>query len=628
MTKKITKEQADKAYREGNPIISDSQYDEMFGLNASDIDTEIEDNSVWPQVKLSIFMGSLLKIKNNVDELNEWALKYGSDFILWSDKLDGSSGELTYQDGKLIQGATRGGNGEVGNNITPNVLKMNVPKTIKRKGRVVVRCEYILHISDWQKHFSDKKNPRNAATGAVNKLDGTNCEHLRCIAFDIIDENKEYTSKFDKFNDLKELGFEMPNYGKVKRSELKEVVLKATQDRNSLPYEVDGIVFDADDLVHFEKLGIVSNRPRAARAFKFADQASETIIKDIVWQVGKTGVITPVGLLEPTELAGVTVSRVILNNPALIAKMGLGPGCRAELVRANDVIPKIRALIENKSGPFEIPRICPSCGSATKLVDRKNEITLDDRDITEINKEITDSKAQLFCPNSKECPSQSLGKFIGFLKALGVKGMASSTIEKLLDAKLIETPADLYTVDREKFSTLEKMSSKVVDKLMKELELKSKSVALPQFIKSLSINGFGSSSTKKAMTVYPTLKDLRGATVEELSKVDGIAEITANCLIEGLKDNEKLIDELLKFVTITEVVSDGKLSGKTFCFTGFRDAESQEKLVSLGAEIKSSVTKDLSYLVVKDVNGTSSKITKAKKNGTEIIAIEEMKKML
>ena len=628
-----SKEQADKAYQEGNPLMTDAEYDKTFGIDASDIDSEFE-NSNWPIVDLTMFMGSLKKIKNNVPQLLVWADKYCSEWIHWSDKLDGSSGELTYINGKLHAGKTRG-DGKRGNDVTPNVMLMQVPKEIDELGKAVVRVEYILHVADWKKHMSDKKTCRGGAAGAVNKKDGTNCQYIKCIAFDIEVEGKTFTTKNEKKDYLKSLGFEMPSYGKIKRSDVagvKKLLKSAEEDRLKLPYEIDGMVLEADDIEFFDKQGVSDKRPRGSRAFKFLDVGVKTIINEVIWQVGKTGFITPVALLEPTDIGGVTVERVMLNNPSMIAALELGIGCEAELIRSNEVIPKITKRF-TKGKLIEIPKVCPSCQCKTHLEQtvKKELVILEISDLktANINKEIADQKYQLKCSNLDECPAQGLGRIVGFLQSLDVKGFKEKTVEKLLDAGLIETPADLYAINTTKFAELEGLSDKIVDKLLKELHNKSAKATLPMFIKSLTISGFSASSTEKVMKgQFKDLESLRKATVEELESIDKIGNFKATCLVEGLKRKSDLIDKLLPWVPIQGLVLDGKLSGKSFCFTGFRDNKAEAKIKELGGEIKASATKDLNYLVAKKPDGKSSKLEKARKNGSEVIGIDEMLNMI
>lgn len=625
---KITKDMADKAYREGNPLMSDAEYDAKFGLDASDIDTPDKGSSVWPKEKLTIPMGSLLKV-NNFDDLFDWKASYCSDIACWSDKLDGNSGELTYQDGELVKGMTRG-NGEIGDNITPNVLKMQVPKNIDLKGTIHVRVEFILFLKDWKDHFSDKKNPRNAAAGSIRRLDGAGCEYIRCLPFDIHGDNVQAESKFEKFELLKSLGFHMPRYGSIDNStEIADLLGKTeSEDRANLPYEIDGIVFEANDLDFYLEQGERSGRPRAARAFKFTSQSAVTTIKDVIWQVGKTGFITPVGILDPTDIGGVTITRVMLNNPSELATLKLGRNCKAELIRANDVIPKIVALHEKGQEYYDIPRSCPSCGKETILMDDKSPIDLGDRDIKEINEQISGKKARLKCPNQELCPAQTEYRIVYYLKSIDVKGFGDETVSKLLDAELISDPADLYTVNTVKFAELEGLSEKIVDKLLKELHTKSSKITLPNFIKALSIPGISASSAELIMGKFANLEQMRKATVDELLTIDGLGEFKANCFVDGIKAKSDLIDKLLPWVTVDTPVLDGKFSGSSFCFTGFRDKNAEEKIKELGGTIKSSATKDLTYLVAKNPDGRSSKLEKARKNGTQVIGIDDMLVML
>lgn len=619
----ITKEQADKAYREGNPLISDVEYDELFGINASDIDTPSLENR--PKVKLSMPMGSLLK-ENTLPDLISWKQKYGgTKGICWSDKLDGSSGQLTYQDGRLISAVTRG-NGLIGDDVTNWATKMRVPQQIDYQQTLYVRVEFILLVEDWKKHFSDKKNPRNAATGALTRLDHKGCEYVHCIPFDIHGESIAVTTKKEKFEFLKSLGFTMPNYGVVETDEeIDQLIKKISEERENLPYQIDGLVFESNDLKHYQELGERSQRPRAARAFKFEAKSAVTTIKSVTWQVGKVGFITPVGELEPVDIDGVTIGRVMLNNPSELATLKLGPNSKVELIRSNDVIPKIRKGLDFHNSPFEIPHSCPACGTATILQDDKVEIDIKQENLYS---KISSKKARLKCPNHETCPAQGHYRIVYYLKTLGARGFGDETIAKLLDAGLIKDQADLYTVHTVKFAELEGMSHKVVDKLLKELHQKSKEVPLPRFISSLAIPGVSESTAKMAMEVCPDLESMKKVAKEQLLSISGFGEYKADCFVWGMNNKAELIEKLSKWVQIDTISGDGPFKDKTFCFTGVRDKQAEEQIKKLGGTVKSSAVKDLTYLIAGDPTGRSTKLDKARSNGTTIIGIEELKNML
>lgn len=602
----------DRAYYDGKPLIPDSTYDAVrsyANMRFPELKKKVgkkEENSVWPKVSLEIPMGSLDKV-NDISDLEKWYRKYTSGMVVSTYKVDGSSVELTFENGVFTRGVTRG-DGFVGDDITPNARKMKFPKNINEKGITRVRGEIVLIKSDFDTYFAPKgdKNPRNSAAGTTRRLDGTGAEHLTIIAFDILSDEKDFTKKIEKFTHLKKLGFLVPNPIVVPNiNAINQIIEHTNTNRKAIFYEIDGLVFEENDLEKAEEQGITDNRPKAAKAYKFAADSAIAVLLDVVWQVGKTGSMTPVGIITPTAIQGVTISRVMLNNLAHIDELGLELGSKFTLIRANDVIPKITKTL-SKTGKKIIPPLkCPSCGVLLNASDPMH----------------------ITCENHEECPAQGAYRIVAFLDILGVKGMGDKIIEKLMDAGLIKDFTDLYTLDIDKASEIEGMSKTVLQKSYKELILKSQKVTLPKFIKSISIKNIGESATEKVMPLYPTVHDLFGMKYEVLVGIDGIGESIASDFIMGVNSKKDIILKLLNFITITSQ-AEGPLTGKIFCFTGFRSSEFEDKIRELGGAMSASVTKATTHLVCANTDSLSTKAIKAQKEGKDILSSAELKILL
>jgi DNA ligase (NAD+) len=592
-------------YNKAESLVLDEEYDYIRELlNSLDPKAKAKVGAsplqvtVWPKVQLEISMGSLLK-ENSVEDLLFWAGKYTrqSD-VCWSDKLDGSSIELTFENGQFVQGVSRG-SGEIGDDLTPNVAKMQFPKTIPVQGRVKVRGEVVLHKEDWKQFFPEYKNPRNSAAGTMRRLDGERNEHLRIYGFWLMEDNKVVGLKHKMFETLQNWGFHVPNFGLIQPKDFSQFLDGYKEKRASLPYEIDGIVLEENDTAFFEELGQVDNRPRAARAYKFASLGATTKLLGIEWTVGRTGVLTPTAILEPIEVGGVTISRVMVNNIDEINRFELSPGCNVDIARQNDVIPKLKGASKQKTTEvFQMPESCPSCGSKTSF-----------------------DGVRVLCPNKEECPDQTQYKAYYFLKCLDVKGAGEKVIEKLFEQGKLKTVADLYKLSVQDWAEASS-GEKVALKIVQDLKEKSQKVTLPQFIKAVGFKLFSESFTEIVMEKYPTLDVMRKATVEDVVGIPRIGPAVAEAMAAGFKRYEKVIDELLLHVNIveaTKVNANGALAGANICFTGCRaSSETEEKLKALGAKVVSGVSSKTTHLVVADLSSSSSKMQKAKELGLTI----------
>jgi DNA ligase (NAD+) len=603
----------DKAYYDGTPLISDSTYDsirDLLNFKFPELKKKVgkkidkSENSVWPKVNLDGPMGSLFKCNDEL-EFEKFICKHTSGDVVASYKADGSSIEVIYENGELVRGASRG-DGLVGDDITPNIRKFVRNKVVAR-GKLRVRGEAVLLKENFAKYFAGDKNPRNSAAGSLRRLDGARVERLTFLAFDIEGDDYQFKTKAEKFKALSELGFQTTLIANVNKLEdALQIFRHAESIRSTLPYEIDGIVFEENDLQKAEEAGVVDNRPKASIAFKFAAESAECTLLDVQWQIGKTGAITPVGIIAPSNIGGVTITRVMLNNLTHIRKdLKLTIGATAKLIRANDVIPKIVHVVKNGNIEINPPADCPSCNTKLNLEDDMH----------------------IFCPNHEECPAQTAYRITHFLSVLDVKGIGDSIVEKLMDANVIQGISDLYRINLEAVASVEGVSAVNVQKAYKDLIQKSKKVTLPKFIKSISIKNIGASATEKVMEKFPTIQDMFRAKVEDLVTIDGIGDSVATDFVFGLHAKKAQIEELLQFITISSK-SEGPMTGKTFCFTGFRSSELQEKIESQGGAVSSSVTKATTHLVCVNTESLSTKAKKARDEGKLILSKAELEEML
>jgi DNA ligase (NAD+) len=603
--------EASDAYYNGDPIMSDEDFDLLRDqIEAIDPKHAVlkqvgaKSNSVWPKVKHTVPMGSLLKV-TTAEEFASWYQNYcPSQLVLLSEKLDGFSVSLRYVNGVFAQAVTRG-SGSEGDDISPNVRKMKgfVP-VIGLPGEVFVRCEAVLHIADWKQHFPDKKNPRNACAGAARRLDGEGCEHISLYALDLIGGTD--TSKYDKLSFLAGQNFLLPYFELCPTvADMLKTYEKYKKIRPNLPYEIDGLVVEDNNCAEFARLGSVDGRPRAARAFKFPSESVPAVLKGVEWQVGRTGVLSPVAELEPTNIQGITVSRVYLDNIVQIREIGLKIGCVAKLTRRNDVIPKLDGLISTSPTDVEItiPEACPCCNSPTRF-----------------------DEVRVYCTND-DCDAKSVARIMRFLKALNVKGFGEKTIEELCESGGVEDASDLLALTEEGLSHF--VGEKTAKKLMTELRKKTQEVSIMDFVACLGIEGFAS-KTELLLDKYPTLEAMMTAKVEDLAEIPGIGASTALQIVRGFQARAELITHLRTHMSVTypQKIAGGKFSGVAVCFTGYRDAAAESQIIVGGGKIASGVSKNTTHLVCLDVNSNSSKAQKARQLGIPIWTPEELQRFL
>lgn len=592
----------------------------------------------WPKQEHVIAMGSLNKV-NQEAELRAWVkrcddLSEDSDETIAQDlalteKLDGISLAIVYIDGKLDRAITRG-DGTVGERISSNVMRMKgVPPTIDMPGLVSVRGEIILRKSDeleltelrreTDKTFTSE-SLRNTAAGAARSKNPhllPGCAFLTALFYDL-SSDEQIENEEDKFTALKRLGFETPYFFKGTLEEvLKRYEDYQDEERSQLDYEIDGLVIRANQVAVQMNLGNLNNRPRAAVAFKFGNEMGVTKLIGIEWQTGDTGRVTPVAEVEPIRLAGATIRHASLHNLANIHRLGVAIEDDVVISRRNDVIPYVEKV--EKKGPrtFSPPDKCSQCGEALFT---ENEY--------------------IYCRNAS-CPAIRQGRLKTWINTLDFQGWGEERIKLIFEHGLAKEPADLYTLTVEKLEDLRKpplivdgkkrMPPKLGTKnatLMLEPLLAMRQIPLPTFIAALGIESVSKETAKLLVdSGFSNIPDILNTSQEKLAEIHGLGSIKAEKILTGLSERTGEIERLAEQNVLPTLPAQksntaGALSGRSFCFSGShsRPRKTLKALVEdNGGEVRSGVSKGLSYLVLADPSSGSSKAVKAKKLGTEVI---------
>jgi DNA ligase (NAD+) len=561
----------------------------------------------WEKVDHEVAMTSLNKV-NLPNELMEWHKKCNSPVdVFCTEKLDGLSMDLKYENGKLIQALSRG-DGIQGENITRNAIKMKgVHKDLRIPFSGHIRGEIILFHSAWKTYFPEMSNPRNAASGLTKRLDGAGTEHLTFIAYTI--EGEDFATEVQAIEYIKQLGFWVPNYtaGSIKIA-ISEWHRYMTQERNNLEYDIDGLVVRINDLTMQFSLGEEAHRPKGAIAFKFDAPQAETKVTDIICQVGDTGRITPVVEFNEVELLGSKITRASLHNFSLVKELGINIGATIIVERCNDVIPGVKQVTIPINGYFKAPDICPVCGGLTVQVGE-----------------------YLMCSNKKSCPAQVLGRLNKWIKELNILEWGETILIKLIESGLVKDVADLYKLKTNDIEALDRMGEKSAANLIAELD-KYRCITLESFFGGLCIEGIATSTTKSIIDAgYNTFNKIIAMSTDELERVPGFGEKRAQQFHSGLIENADRIENILSAgVTIKDRVT-GTLTGKSFCVTGSTNiprAKLHKMIEEAGGEVKKTVGKGLSYLVLESENSTSSKAQSARKNSIELISEEKLLEMI
>jgi DNA ligase (NAD+) len=535
-------------------------------------------------------------------------------------KIDGLAIELIYKDGFFQTGATRG-DGNIGEDITQNLKTVEaIPLKIEEKKDLIIRGEVFITKKEFERMNKEQKekglpiyaNPRNIAAGSVRQLDPkiTAGRKLDSFAYELLTDFGQVTHE-DKHKILKDLGFKTNKHNKYCKN-LDEVIKFREywiKEREKLDYEIDGVVVLINNNEIFEKLGVVGKAPRGGIAYKFPQAQSTTKVLDVIVQVGRTGAMTPVAVLEAVQVTGITITRATLHNEDEIERLGLKIGDTVIVGRAGDVIPDIiKVLPELRTGHeknFKMPVDCPACG--TKLIKIEGEVLLR-------------------CPN-KNCFAQKRRNFYHFVSrtAFNMDGLGPKIIDRLLDEGLVQTPADLFELKEGDVKNLERFAEKSAENLIKSIHEK-KEITLSRFIYALGIRNVGEETAIDLAKYFGTIKKIRDAKLEDFDFIKDIGPVVSKSIYEWFQDKEniKFLDKLEKSVKILNSehkIVDLKLNGFSFVLTGSLESMernvAKEKIRQLGGDISESVSSKTSYVVVGLEPG--SKAEKAKKLGVKIL---------
>ena len=651
--RKIVEYHAKKYYDEDRPEISDFEYDMMM-LELRSLESQfpelIEETSLtqkvggnvkegFQKVEHEVPLQSLQDVFNfeEIEAFDERVKKQAEEngiknpkYVVET-KIDGLSAALEYENGKLVRGATRG-NGLVGEDVTENLKTIKtIPQELPEKINITVRGEVFISKKDFEAMNQEREdneeelfaNARNAAAGSLRQLDSniTKTRPLDIYIFNVQKiEGKEFYSHFEELEYLRKLGF---NVNPVRiscknKDEVIKAIEKIGEDRESLTFGIDGAVVKVDDLNLRKIMGTTSKVPKWAIAYKYPPEQKETILKEITFQVGRTGVITPMAILEPVKVAGSTISKTTLHNEDFIKEKGLKIGDRVIIQKAGDVIPEIvEAVVSKRTGEekeFEMPRICPVCGA-----DAVRE----------------EGEAAVRCTGI-ECPAKLHRNLVHFVSrdAMNIDGLGENIIAELLDRKMISNIADIYDLQFEQIASLKKNGKKFAQNLINSINA-SKENDLYRLITSLGIRHVGVKAAKILAKTYNTLDNLSNATVENLSLVEEIGPIVANSIKEFFEQEQTtdLIARLKQAGVNTERLKDenedDRFAGKTFVLTGSLEKYSREEasdiIEKFGGKTSSSVSKKTSYVLAGEDAG--SKLIKAQSLGVTVITEAEFEEM-
>ncbi|CDG87234.1 NAD-dependent DNA ligase LigA [Xenorhabdus bovienii] len=569
-------------------------------------------------------------------------LKDSRDLVFCCElKLDGLAVSLLYEDGELVQAATRG-DGTTGENITANVRTIhaiplrlkgnNIPARVEIRGEVFIKQGGFEKLNDEARRKGNKvfANPRNAAAGSLRQLDPritakrplTFC----CYGVGVLEGGELPASHYERLMQFKQWG--LPVSDKLKLCQGTQQVIdfyhNIEQQRPILGFDIDGVVIKVDSLELQETLGFVAKAPRWATAFKFAAQEQMTIVRDVEFQVGRTGAITPVARLEPVQVAGVIVSNATLHNADEIERLGLRIGDTVVIRRAGDVIPKVVSVVQDKrpaeSQEVIFPEYCPVCRSDIERVEGES---------------VARCTGGLFCGAQRK---EALKHFVS-RRAMDVDGMGEKIIEQLVDKEYVKTPADLFRLTAGKLTGLERMGPKSAQNVIDALE-KSKKTTFARFIYSLGIREVGEATAVNLVSYFATLEKLRAADTEALIAVQDVGGVVASHVVNFFNElhNQTVIDDLIDNIGIhwesVETLQSNTVGnpfvGKIVVLTGSlsrlsRD-EAKDKLTALGAKVTGSVSKKTDLVIAGEAAG--SKLVKATELGIEVIDEEEMLRLL
>ena len=648
--KEITAYHAKRYYDEDDPEISDFEYD-MLMLELRNLEKEfpefISEDSLTQHVGGNVKEGfekvvhevplqSLQDIFNfedlyAFDERVKKTIEEDVNYVVET-KIDGLSVALEYKEGIFVRGATRG-NGQVGEDITENLKTIkHIPKKLKEPIDIVVRGEVFIGKEEFEKMNEERMeneeslfaNARNAAAGSLRQLDSsiTAKRPLDIYIFNVQKcDSIEFKSHHESLVYLEKIGFNV-NPVKVLCTNIKDVIKEIENigdNRDDLTFGIDGAVIKVDSLSQREILGTNFKTPKWAIAYKYPPEQKETILKDIICQVGRTGAITPMAILEPVKVAGSTISKTTLHNEDFIKEKDLKIGDTVVIQKAGDVIPEVvKALKEKRTGAeidYEMPKVCPVCGA--QAVREEGE-------------------AAIRCIGI-ECPAKQFRNILHFAsrEAMNIMGLGDSIIEEFLDRGMIKNIADLYILSLDEIASLKKNGKKFAQNLIDSINT-SKSNDLYRLINGLGIRNIGVKAARIIAKRFKTMDAIMNAEYEEFLMLEDMGEIMAQSIYNFFREEQTidLINRLKEYGVNMNAYQDenidSRFEGKVFVLSGalekFTRKEAEELIEKYGGKTSGSVSKKTSYVLAGEDAG--SKLTKANELGITVITEEEFSQMI
>ena len=603
------------SYYTGEAEITDSEFDLLW----DEIRNLAPDHPVlkkvgrdsvdgFPKAKHIIPMGSQEKAANP-DEFRAWAKKINPTSFVTQYKLDGASLELQYEKGRLKKAVTRG-DGIIGDEITRNALRMTgVAPEISRDFSGGVRGEVIMAHDVWRTKYSDKANCRNAANGIMRRKDGEGCEDLNVVCYDAAADGNDafFKNEMAKIIWLEKQGFKVTEVREF--SDAEDVIAwraEIAEKRKVLGFDIDGLVVKdfSTDMSDLRRA-----KPERQIAFKFDLEIAYSVLREVIWsESGST--YTPIGIVDPVRIAGTTVQRANLNNPDMIRALGLKIGSAVVVVKRGEIIPKIESLAPRgalaetaEESEIIFPAECAACGFS-----------------------LEDGGTRLYCPNAA-CPKKLHHRLEKWVSVLDIRELGEKLLAQLFTAGRVRCISDLYTLTETELAEFERMGELSAAKVIRNIQAK-RELSLSAFVAGFNFEGVGELIMEKVTSAgFDTLEKLRAASVEDMSAIYGLGEITARTIVQGLEECAAEMAKVLAAGVISIAppphVEEVPLKGVSFCFTGelkkLKRNQAEEKVKTLGGSVKSTVVKGLSYLVSNDPESGSAKNKKALALGVRVI---------
>jgi DNA ligase (NAD+) len=641
-------------YIENKPAISDSKYDKLFRrleeleeafpefqsetsptrrVGAKPVDKLKKVKHAAPMLSLNAALNA-----EEVSDFNRFVLDKidgkKAEYVL-EPKFDGLSVEVVYEKGQFVRAATRG-DGSTGEDVSKNLKTVRSIPLHLRNGEsapsfLAIRGEVFMPKKAFQKLNKNRiehgreafANPRNAAAGIVRQLDPGKVadKPLDVVFYEVIDsDDGDFSSHWETLKRFTEWGLKTDSHNEKcsNLDRIKQYHNRLSGQREKLDYEIDGVVIKLDDYQHRDKLGVRQRNPRWAQAWKFAPKKEVTILEDIVVQVGRTGILTPVALLQAVDVGGVTVSRATLHNEGEVKRKDVRPGDKVRIERAGDVIPEVVKRIKQRGAKrgkaFTMPKKCPVCGSP-----------------------VSKEGASYLCPASLSCRAQLTGRILHYSsrEAMNIEGLGEETVEDLVERQLVEDMADLYDLSVEQLKTLEGFAQKSAQKLHKSIQ-RAKQAKFDVFLYALGIRHVGRHVARILAHRFGNLDRLKKADLNELKKTEEVGAEIAESVKgffsqkQNLKVLQKLFDADVKVEDVSKTGKELPLADTTLVFTGelehYTRQEAGRQAEELGARVTSSVSGNTDYVVVGENPG--SKLKEAKKHGVKIIDEEKYEKLI